>query len=73
MITLRRFFDGVPASSMKIDLDAEDTSSSKGSGPATPPCRKGKGKTPERPWRPAERHPHYSYPFLTCSDGYGRD
>ena len=54
-------------------MDAEDSRSSEGSGPATRPRRKGKGKTPERPRRPAERHPHDSDPFVTRSDGDGRD
>ena len=31
--------------------------------------RKGKGKTPERSWRPAGGHPHDSDPFFTASDG----
>ena len=31
--------------------------------------RKGKGKTPERPRRPAGGHPHDSDPFFTASDG----
>ena len=58
---------------MKIDLDAEDSWSSEGSGRATHPRRKSKGKTPERARRPAEKHPHYSDHFVTCSDGDGRD
>ena len=71
--TLRRFLDGDPASRTKINLDAEDSRSSEGSGPATRPRRKGKGKTPERPQRPAKRHPQNSDPFVTCSDGDRRD
>ena len=67
----QEFFDRNPASRMKIDVDAEDTRSSEGSGPATLQLRKGKGKTPERPWRPAERHPHDSDSFVTGSDGDG--
>ena len=43
--SVRRFFNGDPASRTKIDIDAEDSRSSNGSGPATRPCRKGKGKT----------------------------
>ena len=42
--TLRRFFDGDPASRTKIDLDAEDSRSSEGSGPATRPRRKDRGR-----------------------------
>ena len=72
MDTLRRFFHGDPASRMKIDVDAEDSGSSKGSGPAGPARRKGKGKTPERPRRSGEKHPHDSDHFITCSDGDGR-
>ena len=70
--TLRWFFDGDPASRMKIDRDAEDSRNSEGSGPATRPRRKGKGKTPERPRRSAERHPDDSDPFVTCSNGDAR-
>ena len=44
--TLRRIFDGDPASRMKIDLDVQDFRSSEGSGCATGPRRKGKGKAP---------------------------
>ena len=72
MDTLRRFFDGEPAFRMKIDLDAEDSRSSEGTGPATRPRRKGKGKTPERPRWQVERHPQDADPFVTCSDGDGR-
>ena len=71
--TLRRFFDRVPASRMKTDLDVEDSRSSEGSGPATRPRQKGKEKTPERRRRPAQRHPHDSDPFVTCSHGDGED
>ena len=71
--TLRRFFDGDPASRTKIDLDAEDAPTSGGSGPASRPRRKGKRKPPEGPQRPAERYPHDSDPLITCSDGDGRD
>ena len=66
--TLRRFIDGDPASRMKINLDAEDPRSSKGSGPATRLRRKYKGKTLEGPRRSTQGHPHDSNPFLTCSD-----
>ena len=70
---LRKFLDGDPASRMKIDLDAEDSQSSESSGPATRPRCKGRGKTSERPRGPAKWHPQNSYPFVTCSDGVGRD
>ena len=69
MNTLRRFFNGDPASSMKIDLDAEDSRSSEGSGTASRPRRKGRGKTSERPRRSGERNPHDSDPFVTCKNG----
>ena len=72
MDTLGRFFNGDPVSRMKIDLRAEGSRSSEGSGPATGLLRKGKGKTPERPQRSAERHLHDSDPFVTCSDRDGR-
>ena len=71
--TLPRFFDGDPASRMKIGLDAEDCRSSEGSVPATRPRRKCKGKTLEKPGRTAERHPHESDPFVTCSNGDGQN
>ena len=58
---------------MKMDLNAEDFRSSEGSDLAARPQRKGKGKTPKRPRRSAERHPHDSDPFVTCSDGNGRN
>ena len=67
--TLQKIFYGDPASRMKIHLDAQDSGSSEGSGPATRPHRKNKEKTPEGPPRPAERHPHYTGSFATCSDG----
>ena len=54
--TLRRFFEGGPASRTKINLDAENSRSSEDSGPATRPRRKGKERTPERSQWPAERH-----------------
>ena len=73
MDTLRRFFVGDPASRMKIDMDAEDSQSSEGSGPVTRPRRKGERKTPERPRRSAERRPHDSDLFVTCRDWYGRN
>ena len=71
--SLRRFFNGDPVSKMKIGLVEKDSCSSEGSGTATCPRRKGKGKTPERLRRPAERHPNGSDPFVPCSDGDGRD
>ena len=69
--TLRRFFDRDPASRMKIGLDAEGCWSSEGSGSTTRPRRKGGGRTPERPPRSGEWHPHDSNPFVTCSDRDG--
>ena len=71
--TLQRLFQGDSASRMKINLDTEDSRSSKGSGRATRPRRTGKGKTSERVQRSHERHSHNSDPFVTCSDGDGRD
>ena len=73
MDTVRRFFNGDPASRMKNELDAGDSRSSEGSGPAVRPHREGKGKKPESPLRSAERHPHDSDPFVTCSDRDGRN
>ena len=52
-----------------MTLDEADTGSSGSSGPTAHRRRKGKGKTPERPRRPAGGHPHDSDPFLTASDG----
>ena len=71
--TLWRLFEEDPAARTKIHLDAEYSRSSEGRGPATRPGRKGKKKTPERPWRPAEGHPNDSDRFVTCSDGDGCD
>ena len=71
--TLWTFFDGDPASRMKIDLNAEGFPSSEGSSPATRSRRKGKEKLPERPRRSAKRHMHDSDPFPTCSNGDGRN
>ena len=58
---------------MKIDLDVQDSGSSESSVSATGPGRKSKGRTPERPRRPADRRPHDLDPFVTCSDGDGGD
>ena len=58
---------------MKLQLGEDDTGSSGDSGPTTHRQRKGKGKTPGRARRPAEGYPHDSDPFLTASDGDGRD
>ena len=55
-----------------MTLDEADTGSSGSSGPTAHRRRKGKGKTPERPRRPAGGHPHDSDPFFTASDGDGR-
>ena len=65
--TLRKLFEGDASS--KMTLDEADTGSSGSSGPTAHRRRKGKGKTPERPRRPAGRHPHDSDPFFTASDG----
>ena len=65
--TLRKLFEGDASS--KMALDEADTGSSGSSGPTAHRRRKGKGKTPERPRRPAGGHPHDSDPFFTASDG----
>ena len=65
--TLGKLFEGDASSGMT--LDEADTGSSGSSGPTAHPRRKGKGKTPERPRRPAGGHPHDSDPFFTASDG----
>ena len=65
--TLRKLFEGDASS--KMTLDEADTGSSGSSGPTAHRRRKGKGKTPERPRRPAAGHPHDSDPFFTASDG----
>ena len=63
---LRKLFEGDASS--KMTLDEADTGSSGSSGPTAHRRRKGKGKTPERPRRPAGGHPHDSDPFFTASD-----
>ena len=65
--TLRKLFEGDASSRMTVD--EADTGSSGSSGPTAHRRRKGKGKTPERPRRPAGGHPHDSDPFFTASDG----
>ena len=65
--TLRKLFEGDASS--KMTLDEADTGSSGSSGPTAHRRRKGKGKTPERPQRPAGGHPQDSDPFFTASDG----
>ena len=65
--TLRKLFGGDASS--KMTLDEADTGSSGSSGPTAHRRRKGKGKTPEMPRRPAGGHPHDSDPFFTASDG----
>ena len=65
--TLRKLFERDASS--KMTLDKVDTGSSVSSGPSAYRRRKGKGKTPERPQRPAGGHPHDSDPFFTASDG----
>ena len=70
--TLGKLFEGDASSKMTLDLDEVDTGSSGDSGPTAYRRRRGKGKTPERSLRPAGRHPQYSDPFFTASDGDGR-
>ena len=65
--TLRNLFEGEASS--KMTLDGTDTGSSGSSGPTAHRRRKGKGKTPERPRRPAGGHTHDSDLFFTASDG----
>ena len=65
--TLQKLFEGVASS--KMTLDEVDTGSSGSSGPTAYRRRKVKGKTPERPRRPAGGHPHDSDSFFTASDG----
>ena len=65
--TLRKLFEGDASS--KTTLDEADTGSSGSSGPTAHRRRKGKGKTPERPRRPAGGHPQDSNPFFTASGG----
>ena len=65
--TLRRLFEGDASS--RVKLDEADTGSSGSGGTTARRRRKGKGKTPERPRRPAGGHPHDSDPFFTASDG----
>ena len=67
--TLRKLFEGDASSKMTLDPEEVDTGSSGSSGPTAYRRRKGKGKTPERSWRPAGGHPHDSDPFFTASDG----
>ena len=65
--TLPKLFEGDASS--RMTLDGADTGSSGSSGPTAHRRRKGKGKTPERPRRPAGGQPHDSDPFFTASDG----
>ena len=65
--TLQKLFKGDTSS--KMTLDEVDTGSGGSSGPTAYRRRKGKGKTPERPRRPAGRQPHDSDPFFTASEG----
>ena len=65
--TLRKLFEGDASS--RMTLDEADTGSSGSSGTTAHRRRKGKGKTPERPRRPAGGHPQDSDPFFTASDG----
>ena len=71
--TLRKLFEGDAPSNMKLDLEEDDTGSSGDSGFTAYRRRRGKGKTPERARRPAGGHLHDSDPFLTASNGDGRD
>ena len=64
--TLQKLFEGDASS--KMTLDEADTGSSGSSGPTAHRRRKVKGKTPERPRRPAGGHLHDSDPFFTASD-----
>ena len=64
--TLRKLFEGDASS--KMTLDEADTGSSGSSGPTACRQRKGKGKTPERPRRPADAHPHDSDPFFWLAE-----
>ena len=68
--TLRKLFEGDASS--RMTLDEADTGSSGSSDPTAYRRRKGKGKTPEKPRRPAGGHPHDSDPFFTASDGNER-
>ena len=67
--TLWKLFEGDASSKMALDPEEVDTGSSGSSGSTAYRRRKGKGKTPERPRRPAGGHPHDSDPFFTASDG----
>ena len=42
--TLRRFFDGDPVSRIRVDLDAEDSQSRKGSAPPPDPAKRARGR-----------------------------
>ena len=57
MDMLLRLFEGDSASRMTINLDAEDSRSSKSSGRATRPRRKGKEKTSKRARSPPRDTP----------------
>ena len=71
--TLRKLFEGDASSNMKLDLEEDDTGSTRDSGPTTHRRRKGKWKSPERARRPADGYPHDSDPCFTASDGDERD
>ena len=62
--TLRKLFEGDASSEMT--LDKVDTGSSGRSAASAYRRRKGKGKTPEKPRRPAGRHAQDSDPFFTA-------
>ena len=72
MDSLQRLFEADFSSRMKISLNANDSRSSKGTGCATRPRRKGQGKPPKRARRPAKKHPRDFDPFVTSSHGDGR-
>ena len=70
--TVRKLFEGDASSKMALDPKEVDTGSSGSSGLTAHRRRKGKGKTHERPRKPAGGHPHDSDPFSTASDGAER-
>ena len=70
METLRKLFEGDASS--KMTLDEVDTGSSGSSGPTTHRRMKGKGKTPERPRRPAGGHPTTVTPSSPPATGMNR-
>ena len=67
--TLRKLFEGDASSRMAPDPEEVDTGSSGSNGPTAYRRRKGKGKTPERPRRPAGGHPHAPTPSSPPATG----